>query len=242
MTFRERLYHLIYFTDTSGDGERNADVYDIFMIFVILLSFIPLMFKEETPLLIAIEVATVIVFIFDYILRWITADYKLNKGTPLSFIIYPFTFMAIIDLLSVLPSLPLLIPSIGAFRHLMALKVLRVLRAGKILRYSKSMEIIANVFRKQRRSLLTVGLLALGYIFVSGLIIFNVEPDSFNSFFDAVYWATVSLTTVGYGDLYPVSTMGRIVAMSSSIFGIAVVALPAGILTAGFLDELQKQK
>ena len=83
--------------------------------------------------------------------------------------------------------------------------------------------------------------MAGGYIVISALVVFNVEPDSFNTFFDAIYWATVSLTTVGYGDIYPVSTLGRIITMVSSIFGIAIVALPAGIITAGYMNELNKE-
>jgi voltage-gated potassium channel len=101
--------------------------------------------------------------------------------------------------------------------------------------------IIGNVVRSSKRSLIAVGTLAFGYILVAALVIFNVEPDSFNTFFDAVYWATVSLTTVGYGDIYPVSTMGRIITMLSSVFGIAIVALPAGIITAGYMTEIQKE-
>jgi voltage-gated potassium channel len=75
---------------------------------------------------------------------------------------------------------------------------------------------------------------------ISALIIYNVEPDTFDTFFDALYWATVSLTTVGYGDIYPTSIMGRIITMISSIFGIAIVALPAGIITAGYMNEINK--
>ena len=77
---------------------------------------------------------------------------------------------------------------------------------------------------------------------VSALIVFNVEPDTFENFFEAVYWATVSLTTVGYGDIYPVTTIGRVVTMVSSFVGIAIVALPAGIITAGYMDRIQKEK
>ena len=106
--------------------------------------------------------------------------------------------------------------------------------------YSRSFEIIGNVLRSSKDSLVAVCALAGGYILVSALVIFNVEPDSFNSFFDAIYWATVSLTTVGYGDIYPVSTLGRIITMVSSIFGIAIVALPAGIITAGYMNEISK--
>lgn len=95
-----------------------------------------------------------------------------------------------------------------------------------------------SVFKKQRRALLCVGTLAIAYILVSALVIYNVEPDSFDTFFSAVYWATVSLTTVGYGDIYPITTIGRIVTMISALFGIAIVALPAGIITAGYINEI----
>lgn len=81
--------------------------------------------------------------------------------------------------------------------------------------------------------------LAIGYIFVCALIIFNVEPDSFNTFFDAI---TISLTTVGYGDIYPITTLGRIITMVSSFMGIAIVALPAGIITAGYMKEIESDK
>lgn len=73
------------------------------------------------------------------------------------------------------------------------------------------------------------------------MIIFNIEPQSFRSYFDAVYWATVSLTTVGYGDIYPVTMVGRIIAMISSFLEIAVVALPAGIITAEYVEEIHNK-
>lgn len=92
--------------------------------------------------------------------------------------------------------------------------------------------------KNSKDALIAVCTFAVGYILVSALIIFNVEGDSFETFFDAIYWATVSLTTVGYGDIYQITTAGRIVTMISSFFGIAVVALPAGIITAGYMDAL----
>ena len=82
--------------------------------------------------------------------------------------------------------------------------------------------------------------MAVAYVLVSALVIYNVEPESFETFFDAIYWATISLTTVGYGDIYPVSTIGRIVTMISSVFGIAIIALPSGVITAGYLAEINK--
>ena len=118
---------------------------------------------------------------------------------------------------------------------------MRVFRVFKAIRYSKNFMLIGNVLKKSRDSLIAVCVLAFGYILVSALIIYNVEPDTFDTFFDALYWATVSLTTVGYGDIYPVSVMGRIITMISSIFGIAIVALPAGIITAGYMSEIDNK-
>lgn len=146
--------------------------------------------------------------------------------------------MAIIDLISILPSLTVLSQGFKLLRLLRMFRALRVFRAFKLFRYSKNAQIIANIFKKQKGLLCYVLILALGYIVISALVVFNVEPDSFNTFFDAIYWATVSLTTMGYGDIYPVTEIGRIVTMISSLFGIAIVALPASIITAGYMDEL----
>lgn len=98
--------------------------------------------------------------------------------------------------------------------------------------------------------LLSVLVISVLYIFLTDLIMFNTEPrinpntgsETFSSFFDAVYWATVTLTTVGYGDLCPVTDIGRFVSMLSSIFGVAIIALPSGVITASYLDELRSCK
>ena len=226
---RERLYALI-------NGDEGAAMWcGRVMTVLIIASLLPLCFKESSPVLEAIEYACVAVFIVDYLARWVTADLKLGKG-PLSFLIYPFTPMAIIDLLSILP---VFFALNDALRTLRVLRLFRTMRAFKLIRYSKSASAIAVVFEKQRQALLAVLCLAIGYILVSALVIFNVEPDTFHTFFDAVYWAVVSLTTVGYGDLYPSSDVGRTIAMISSLMGVAVVALPSGIITAGMLDELR---
>ena len=117
-----------------------------------------------------------------------------------------------------------------------------MLRVFKATRYSRSVSIIIDVFRRSREPLKAVAGLAVVYILIASLVIFNVEPDSFNSFFDAIYWATVSLTTVGYGDIYPLTVIGRSVAMISSVFGIAIVALPSGIITAGYLAAIENKE
>lgn len=236
---RERIYQII---EKSEGEDKISTVYDTFMMVMIILSLVPLAFKSDNIVFFIIDKIAMVVFIIDYLLRWMTADFKFGKKSVWSFVRYPFSFMAIIDLLSILPSMSIINSGFKALRVLRMIRAFRVFRMFKAFRYSSSFRIIGNVVKKSKKSLIAVGVLAAGYIVLSALIVFNVEPDSFVTFFDAIYWATVSLTTVGYGDIYPVSTLGRIVTMVSSIFGIAVVALPAGIVTAGYMSEIEKEK
>lgn len=236
---RKRIFQII---EKSEGHDKLSSIYDISMIVIITISLIPLAFKEDNLGFNVLDKISVAVFALDYLLRWATADYKFEKPGFRSFLRYPASPMAIIDLISILPSMNFLSNGFKLLRVLRMIRALRVLRVFKAMRYSRSFEIIGNVLRSSKESLVAVCALAGGYILISALVVFNVEPDSFGSFFDAIYWATVSLTTVGYGDIYPVSTLGRIITMVSSIFGIAIVALPAGIITAGYMNEISKEK
>lgn len=235
---RKRLFEII---ETASENDKLSNIYDVFMMIVIVASLIPLAFKNENSVFFWIDKIAVVIFIIDYLLRIVTADYKLKKNA-VSFLIYPLTPMAILDLLCILPSLNLIQSGFRILKIFRLFRTLRVFRVFKGIRYSKSIRLIRGVFIRQKKPLLTVGLLAVAYVLISALVIFNVEPDSFHDFFEAIYWATVSLTTMGYGDIYPVTTIGRIVTMLSSIFGIAIIALPSGIITAGFMEELNEEK
>lgn len=212
--------------------------YSFGMIALIVVSIIPLAFHTETETFRIIDACTTSAFIFDYVARWMTADFDISKKMP--FARYPMQPLAIIDLVSIMPSITALSSGFRLLKIFRLMRTLRVFRAFKLVRYSRNIQIIINVFKAQKDSLMTVLALAAAYIVVSALVIFNVEPQTFDDFFDAIYWATVSLTTMGYGDIYPVSTIGRIVTIVSSMFGIAIVAMPAGILTAGYMEEIQK--
>ena len=238
MKFRKRLFEII---EASTGEDLASSIYDYFMMAVIVMSLLPLAFKKTYPFFNVMEWASVVIFIIDYFFRLITADFKLKKRWA-SFILYPFTLMALLDLVCILPSFTALSSSFKLFKVLRLMRAFRVLRAAKMLRYSKSIVLISDVVKEQKSPLIAVCVLAVSYIIISALVVFNVEPDTFGNFFDAIYWATVSLTTVGYGDIYPVSTAGRIITMLSSLFGIAVIALPAGIITAGFMDKLRNEK
>ena len=231
---RKRIFEII---EVSEDNDKYSKIYDAFMMITICISIFPLAFKNQTGLFNAIDKVAAFIFIVDYILRLSTADYKLKKGV-ISFAMYPFSFMAIVDLLSILPSVIIVNNSLKLLKIFRFFRTFRVFRVFKSFRYSKNIQMFLNVFRKLRESLTVVCVLAIGYIFISALVIFNVEPETFNNFFDAIYWAiywaTVSLTTV--------SIAGKVITMISSVFGIAIVALPAGIITAGYMGELNKDK
>lgn len=243
---RERIFEII---ELSNENDKISGIYDMIMMCAIIMSLIPLAFKESNALFIAADYITAIIFCIDYFLRFITADYKLTnrkrkyvRGGVKPFIIYPFTPMAIIDLVAILPTFNIVTQGFKILKLFRLLRTLKVLRVFKFVRYSKSITIISNVIKKQKEPLSAVCVLAAAYIVICALIIFNVEPDTFDNFFSAIYWATVSLTTMGYGDIYPISTTGRIVTMLSSFVGIAIVALPSGIITAGYMEEIEKAK
>lgn len=234
---RKRLFEII---EVSDDNDRGSTLYDIFMMLTIIVSIIPLAFVESRTGFVWIDRVTVIIFVIDYLLRFICADLKLKRGWR-SFFIYPITPMAVIDLLSILPSVSLLANGWRLLKIFRLLRTLRVLRVFKAVRYSRSIDMFIAVFRKERAALTTIFGLAVMYILIAALIVLNVEPETFGDYFHAVYWATISLTTMGYGDIYPVTTAGQLVTMISSIVGIAIVAMPAGVITAGFMDELGKK-
>lgn len=211
--------------------------YSRIMLFFIIASIIPLCFKENNAIFIWIDRVTVSVFIIDYLLRWITADY-FYKDSKIPFLRYPFGVFALLDLISILPSITALNTGFKLFR---LLRLNKAFKALKLLRYSKSFNLILSVVKRERKGLMAVCVLAGGYIILSALIMFQVEPESFENFFDALYWAVVTLTTVGYGDIYPTSDIGRLFSMLSSFMGIAIVALPTGIITAGYMNELNKE-
>ncbi len=222
-------------------------VYDYIMLTAIAIGIFPLMFRTHYKIFWFFDVISCACFLLDYILRWLTYHFHTSLKKWVSFIVYPFTPMAVIDMLSILPTISLLAPSFKLFR---VSRLLRVLRVVKIIRYYEPLGIILNVIHKQRKILWTVLSLSVFYVFITALIMFNGEEDInpetgeylFETFFDAFYWAACTLTTVGYGDLYPISDTGRVISIISSMVGIAIIALPSGIITAGYMDELRTRK
>ena len=239
-----KVVHDIIKTPKVSTGSR---VYGAVMLIAIIVGIYPLMFRHYDHLFWWMDLISSLLFIIDYILRWCTADYESKYKDWRAYVVYPFTPMAIIDLLSILPVFNMISPT---FKVVRVSRLLKLLRIFKVIRYFEPLMIIVAVIHKQGKILWTVASLALFYIFITALIMFNAEEiinpatgqPLFRDFFDAFYWAACTLTTVGYGDLYPISNTGRVISILSSIVGIAIIALPSGIITAGYMDELKHRR
>ncbi|MDD5936029.1 MAG: ion transporter [Clostridiales bacterium] len=243
--FRKKIYALI----SNGKKRSIANrIYNAIVIMVTIISLSSLMFKEDHEAFYTIDIIAGIIFLIDYILRWMTADFKYRYKhitDRRAFLIYPFRLHAILDLLAIISTLPAFFGGmrmIEAFDTMRLFRVIKCIRIFKLLKYSSSFNIIYVILQKQKKVLLTVLVIAASYIFVSAVIVFQIEPETFPTFFDAIYWAVISLTTVGYGDIYPTSVYGRLFSMVSAFFGIAFVALPAGIISGGYLEVIMEQK
>lgn len=229
-----------------NEESKLYQLYDGIMLLAIIIGIIPLMFRTQTTLFKYFDLISCLCFVVDYIVRWATCGIRSKNNSWFNYLIYPITPMAIIDLLSILPTINLLAPSFKLARFTRIFKLLRII---KFTHYFESLEIIIEVIRKQKRILLTVLSLSIFYTLLTAMIMFNAEEEInpvtgeylFANFFDAFYWAACTLTTVGYGDLYPISEIGRAISIVSSFVGIAIIALPSGVITAGFMNELRRR-
>ena len=229
-----------------GKGGVLSQVYDCLMFVAIVLGTIPLLYREYRPLFIYFDLISGIIYMVDYVLRWMTCDLRSDKPKWKAFLLYPITPMAILDFLSILPTFTLLDP---AFKLTKAIRLLKIVRFTKIVNYIGPLEIFITVIKKQWKPLLAVVLVALFDILITAIIMFQSEQEIdpvtgeyiFKTFHDAFYWAAITLTTVGYGDFSPVSDMGKTLSIISSLLGIGIIAMPSSIITAGYMQELNRR-
>lgn len=193
-----------------------------------------------------IEIISVILFSIEYILRVWTSDLLYPKLKPIKARFrYIFSFMAIIDLLAVLPFyIPFLIPI--DLRVLRTLRVIRLLRIFKVNRYTKALSTIAAVFKSKISQLLSSMFVVALLMIIAFVLMFSIEnsaqPKVFDNAFSALWWAIATITTVGYGDIYPVTVAGKILSTIIALLGIALVAVPTGIISAGFIEQVTDSK
>ena len=241
---KKKVFNIIQIGDKSNPLSRLFDIFIAVVICAnILVTFLQT-FDELTflfPAFHIIEVITILIFCVEYILRIWTADYlypgKSEFRSRLRFLI---SFDGIIDLLTILP-----------FFFLSGMVIFRMLRVARIFhlfrlnaRYD-SFNVITTVLYEKRNQIISSVFIVLILMLASSLCMYSVEHDSqpevFRNAFSGIWWSMSTLLTVGYGDIYPITTLGRIMAICIAYLGVGAVAIPTGIISAGFVEQYQRK-
>lgn len=251
----DTLSHWLYIQmEPSARIGKGLSWLNRFLVFLVLLSFVTLALETEpsvsenlTKVLIQLNWLIISIFAIEYVLRlWVAGEDPKYAG-PGGRIKYIFSFYAIADLLAFLPEIiMLLVISNGDARVIAAMKALRLFRLMKLVRYLPAFEMLIAATRRAGSQLVVALGLALALVYISALALYFIEgesqPEAFGSIPRAIWWAVATLTTVGYGDAYPITALGRFAASLIAIAGIGVVALPAGILASAFTDEIRERE
>ena len=233
MTVKRRLYEIL---EVSQKGDKTSRAYDIMILTCVAVGLVPLTIKGSSYYTHLIDIVTVCIFAADYILRMYTSDYKMGIKSYKAYLANAVMPMSIVDFLSITPVLVILFP---ASKTIALFRLFRVVLLFKVMRYSKTLEIIVKVVKDAWRPLSAVLTLAFVYIVSCALIIYQIEPEIFHNFMDAIYWSGCTVLTVGYGDIAPKTDMGRFLSVLSAMVGVAVIALPSGIVTAAYMNEIK---
>jgi voltage-gated potassium channel len=242
---RRRVYEIV---EIGAAGDLLSRAYDLFYTLTIVLNLTATVLDTYNAihakygaLLRLIEFVTVTAFAVDYVLRIYTADFHyrgLSRGKAA--VKYALSFGGVVDILSFLPVyLPFFFPSgAAAFR---LVRVIRIFRLFRINAYYDSLNVITSVLSSKKNQLISSVSIILVLMLASSLCMYSLEneaqPDVFSNAFSGIWWAASTLLTVGYGDIYPVTTMGRILGIVITFLGVGMVAIPTGIISAGFVEQ-----
>lgn len=251
-SLKERVWEIVDASESEDKPSKELDYFDIFILVLILLNAAAVILETvdsiERPFRIYFvwfEIFSVIVFTIEYIVRiWACTSQPQYSGPFWGRIRFMLTPLAIIDLLAILPFYLTFI----AFdlRFIRTLRVFRLLRLMKLVRYSASIALFGKVLKNRREELIvTASIVLVMMVMAASLMYFaehEAQPENFPDIPSAMWWAIVTLTTVGYGDVFPVTILGKILAAVIAILGIGMFALPTGILGASFVEELENQR
>lgn len=247
-TWKRRRKRLFEIVEVGSDFDYVSRAYDFINVFSIIINLaVSIMYtfadlrEKYGNVLIVLEEITVAFFAVDFILRLITAKHLYPGETELGAIKnYLFSFTGIVDVLSFLPYyLPIFFPG-GAVAFRM-IRIIRIFRLFRINAYYDSLSVITQVIVGKRQQLISSVFIILILMMGSSLCMYSIEheaqPEVFTNAFSGMWWAASTLLTVGYGDIYPVTTMGQIFGIFITFLGVGMVAIPTGIISAGFVDQ-----
>lgn len=247
-TLKKTVFILLDPAERDSFWDKAINTFIILLILLnilaVILETVDNLFIAYGPLFQTFELFSVVVFSTEYLLRVWTCTYIETFKHPITGRIkYIFSFGSFIDLLAIVPFyLPL--STIYDLRFARIFRLIRFLRVIKLGRYMNATRIISNVFKSKKEELVLCLLITFALIIVSSSFMYfiehDIQPDKFSSIPETMWWSITTLTTIGYGDVYPVTEAGRILTAFISILGVGLFALPAGILASGFSAEFQK--
>ncbi|MFK7952293.1 MAG: ion transporter [Ekhidna sp.] len=249
MSVKRRIFETL----EKGEGDdRLSKRFDIFIMAMILLNVAAVILEtvdsihDEFPLFFEyLEYVSVFVFSLEYIGRVWTCTYLEKYKHPFfGRVKFIFSFMAIIDLLAIAPFyIPLFLTADG--RVLRILRLFRIMRIFKMGRYSTAFNMIVTVMTKRKEELLVTLTIVLVMLILASSLMYYVEheaqPDAFRNIPETMWWGVATLTTVGYGDVYPITGLGKVLGAFIAILGVGIFALPAGIIASGFESEINRR-
>lgn len=248
--FKRICYQIV---EKGAHGKRRYLAFDNLIILLIVLSVISITLEsipDINPIfrkfLQYFDAFTIMVFTLEYFMRIYVSDLTHpSKNRFRSAVRFMFSFQGLIDLIAILPFYIPMIVRID-LRYVRIVRLARFLRILKVNRYNNSINLIHEVIREKRSELATTVFLAFHVIVVASFLMHHfegvVQPDKFSNVLDSFWWAIATLTTIGYGDVYPVTAIGKIMSGVIAIVGIGLVALPTGIISAGFINKVEKKK
>ena|SRR6266498_307343 len=247
---KRKVYELL---DPSEGGTMADTIVNSFIIGLIVINTIAVILETvdsiylpNQPFFTSLELFSVTVFSIEYLLRIWTCTYIEKYRHPLfGRIKYIFSVGAIIDLIAILPFyLPFL--TNYDLRFIRVLRLIRFFRFFKLSRYMNASKVISRVFAAKKEELVLSFVITIFLIVIASSIMYYTEhdaqPDKFSSIPETMWWSVATLTTVGYGDVFPITPLGKTLTAVISILGIGMFALPAGILASGFSGEFQNMK
>ncbi len=247
---KTRIYEIL---EVASEDDRASRVFDIFIMALIFFNVLAVILETVQSLAIryesffvTFEKISIVVFSVEYVLRlWVCTANKEYAHPVYGRIRFVLSPMALIDIAAILPFyLPAMLPMDPRF--IRALRLFRLFRLFKMGRYSESLQTLGNVMKaKKEEFVVTLFVIALMLVFASSLVYYvehDAQPEAFSSIPAAMWWGVATLTTVGYGDVYPITPLGKFLGAVIALLGIGMFALPAGILASGFAEELQRKR
>ncbi|MFT5893122.1 MAG: voltage-gated potassium channel [Dokdonia sp.] len=250
MKIRQKIFNLIDEDQNNSKGDAFVHYFIsaliIINVFALFLESYENINADYKTIFWNIEIFSIVIFSIEYIIRIWTADLEYPDVKPYKARLkYMFSFMGIIDLISVIPFyLPYFIKI--DLRVVRVLRLFRLLRLLKLNRHSNSLKLIIQVFRRTKSDILITVFIVSLLLILSATLMYNIEneaqPEAFANIGEALWWAVATLTTVGYGDIYPVTGIGKILSGVIALLGIGIVALPTGIISSAYIEEIQHNR